>query len=91
MQDRTIKILLGAIALGLFLNAGALVYQGVVTPAYAASEGEVYVKGGKLDVRITDGDLEVKGKITAKQDSFDKIGVTVYKGDTLDVCDKCSD
>lgn len=89
MQDRTTKILLGAIALGLFLNAGAMLYQSLVPPAYAAAEGEVYVKGGKLDVRITDGDVEVTGKVTAKQDSFDKIGVTLYKGDTLEVCDKC--
>lgn len=89
MQDRTMKMLLGAIALGLFLNAGALLYQSFVPPAYAAEDHEVYVKGGKLDVRITDGDVEVSGKVTAKQDSFDKIDVTVFKGDTLDVCDKC--
>ena len=89
MQDRTVKILMGAIALGLFLNAGALLYQSVVTPAYAA-DNEVYIKGGKLDVEITDGEVEVKGRVTAKQDSFDKIDVTVYKGDTLDICDKCN-
>ena len=90
MHDRTVKILLGAIALGLFLNAGAMWYQSLVPPAYAAEDHEVYVKGGKLDVKITDGDVEVKGRITAKQDSFDKIDVTVFKGDTLDVCDKCN-
>lgn len=89
MQDRTSKWLLGAIALGLFLNAGAMLYQSFVPKAHAGEVREVYVKGGKLDVKITDGDLEVSGKVTAKQDSFDKIDVTVYKGDTLDVCDKC--
>ena len=88
MQDKTMKWLLGAIALGLFLNAGAILYQAVVPVAHAGETSDVYIKGGKLDVKVTDGDLEVSGKVTAKQDSFDKIDVTVYPGSTLDVCNK---
>ncbi len=89
MQDKTTKWLLGAIALGLFLNAGAILYQAVVPAAHAAETSDVYIKGGKLDVKVTDGDVEVSGKITTKQDSFDKIDVTVFGGETLDVCNKC--
>jgi hypothetical protein len=89
MQDKTTKWLLGAIALGLFLNAGAVLYQAVVPVAHAGETGEVYIKGGKLDVKVTDGDMEITGKVTAKQDTYEKLDVVVHPGGTIDVCNKC--
>ena len=88
-MDKTTKWLLGAIAMGLFLNAGAVLYQAVVPVAHAGETSDVYIKGGKLDVKVTDGDLEVTGKVTAKQDTFEKLDVVVHPGGTIDVCNSC--
>ena len=89
-MDKTTKWLLGAIAMGLFLNAGAVLYQAVVPVAHAGETSDVYIKGGKLDVKVTDGDLEVTGKVTAKQDTYEKLDVVVHPGGTIDVCNNCN-
>ena len=51
MNDKMIKFLLLLIAIGLFLNAGAMFYNSLVTPAYAA-DSRVYLDGGSIKVTM---------------------------------------
>ncbi len=53
-MDRTTKILLGAIALGLFANAAAT----VIRPAAAQLSNDVILRNIGLDVAIISRDIE---------------------------------
>ena len=53
MNDKMTKFLLLLIAIGLFLNAAALLTNTLTTPAYAA-DSRMYIEGGKLEITIAD-------------------------------------
>ncbi len=51
MSDKTTKLLLLLIAIGLLLNAAGMFYSAIVTPAYAA-DSRVYLDGGNIKVQL---------------------------------------
>ncbi|HPM78851.1 MAG TPA: hypothetical protein PK961_17305 [bacterium] len=80
MTDKTTKLLLLLIAIGLLLNAAGMFYNAVVTPAYAA-DSRVYLDGGNLKVQI-DQPIRVKlddnvNVSLERMSGFDTIAVTI--------------
>lgn len=80
MTDKTTKLLLLLIAIGLLLNAAALFTRTAVTPAYAA-DNRVYLEGGTIQVKI-DQPLRIKLEDDIKvnlerMSGFDSLAVTV--------------
>lgn len=86
MTDRVTKWLLLLIAIGLFLNAGAMFYRALTPVAYASGE-RMYIEGGNIKVTLDrpvelriDRDLPVKVSGAVKLENtgtYDTINVKV--------------
>ncbi|HPQ70800.1 MAG TPA: hypothetical protein PKW95_16870 [bacterium] len=73
MSDKTTKLLLLLIAIGLLLNAAGSFYNAIVTPAYAA-DSTVRLDGGTIQVRLDQPvrvDLDDNVKVT-----LDRMSIT---------------
>ncbi|MDP8254175.1 MAG: hypothetical protein P9M14_00360 [Candidatus Alcyoniella australis] len=85
MQDRTLKLLLLLIAVGLMLNAAASFYQALVPEALADSTSRIYIEGGKLEVTVQGGygglpiSIEKPVRIEGSGSSFNPLYVEVNK------------